>query len=99
MKVILLICASLLFLSIANLPIGYFTFLRIVVTMGALYGIITEYKEEINFWVIAFALVTILFNPILPIHLNDKSLWIPIDLTAGLLFGVKFFQVNNNSKK
>jgi len=35
MKVLLFICAALLFLGMAELPIGYYTLLRIVVTIGA----------------------------------------------------------------
>ena len=36
MKNLLLIIAGLLFLAIIDLPIGYYTFLRILVTIGAI---------------------------------------------------------------
>jgi hypothetical protein len=86
MKTILLICAAFLFLAIFKLPIGYYTFLRIVVTIGAIIAIVNESKNGIIFWIIAFGITAILFNPIIPIYLHDKSIWIPIDILVALLF-------------
>lgn len=45
MKTLLFIYAAILFIGVAPLPIGYYTFLRIVVSIGA--GIIC-YKEWDN---------------------------------------------------
>ena len=98
MKYLLFICAGLLLLAIANLPIGYFTFLRIVVTIGAVCVIINEIENGLNFWVIAFGLIAIIFNPIMPIYLNNKSAWIFIDVVASILFLIKFFTLKNHNK-
>ncbi|TYB72667.1 hypothetical protein ES677_01560 [Bizionia gelidisalsuginis] len=89
MKTILLICSGLLLLSIANLPIGYYTFLRIIVTIGAVTIIVKEYQGELNFWLIVFGLIAILFNPIIPVYFNNKSVWVPIDIIVAILFGIK----------
>jgi hypothetical protein len=91
MKILLLISSVLLFLGIADLPIGYYTFLRIIVTIGSLVVVVTEMQNGINFWVIAFAILAILFNPIIPIYLNSKSAWMPIDIISGILFLIKSF--------
>jgi hypothetical protein len=91
MKILLLISAVLLFLGIADLPIGYYTFLRIMVTIGSLVVVVTEMQNGINFWVIAFAILAILFNPIIPIYLNSESAWMPIDIISGILFLIKSF--------
>jgi len=99
MKAFFLICAGLLFLSLANLPIGYYTFLRIVVFIGSLVIVLTEFKQGFNFWVIAFGLIGILFNPIIPIYLNDKSAWMPIDIIAAILFGIKSLTLKSNSNE
>ena len=96
MKVLLLSCATLLLLGIANLPIGYYTFLRIVVTIGSVAVVVTEFENGINFWVIIFGLVAILFNPLIPVYLGEKEVWIPIDLIAAILFGVKSFTTKSN---
>lgn len=89
MKYVLFVCGVLLFLALANLPIGYYTLLRIMVTIGAVAVVITELEKGIGFWVIAFGSIAILFNPVIPIYLNDKSAWMPIDIIVGVLFLIK----------
>jgi len=91
MRVLLLICAGVLLLGVANLPIGYYTLLRIIVTIGSVSVIVTEFRKGLNFWNIAFGLIAIVFNPIIPIYLNDKSVWMFIDIFSGIIFIVKSF--------
>ena len=95
MKALLIICTGLLLLALIDLPIGYYTFLRIVVTIVAVAVVVTELENGINFWIIAFGLIAILFNPLIPVYLGDKSTWMPIDLITAMLFGIKSF---NNQK-
>lgn len=95
MKAILIICSILLFIALANLPIGYYTILRITVTIGAVMVIIKEFKGEFSFWIISFGVVAILFNPLLPVYLNNKEIWMPIDLITGVLFAIKAFNLKN----
>jgi hypothetical protein len=84
-----LICAGLLILALFNLPIGYYTFLRIVVTIGAITIVINEFRDGFKIWVILFGLTAILFNPLIPVYLHDKSIWMPIDIAVAVLFLVK----------
>lgn len=93
MKQLLLICAGLMFIGIINLPIGYYTLLRIIVTIGSVAVVVSEYEKGLNFWVITFGLIAILFNPLIPIYLNEKSAWIPIDIIGGIIFVIKSFAV------
>lgn len=96
MRPLLLICAGLLLLALVDLPIGYYTLLRIAVTIGAVTIVVTEFENGINFWVIAFGLIAILFNPLIPVYIGDKSAWMPIDLITAILFGIKSFTLKNN---
>jgi hypothetical protein len=98
MKTLLLICAGLLFVGLIDLPIGYYTLLRIVVTIGSVAVVITEFENRLNIWVITFGLIAILFNPLIPIYLNDKSIWMPIDIIGGILFIIKSFAIKQNKK-
>lgn len=91
MKGLLLLCAGLLFLGMADLPIGYYAFLRIVVTIGSVSVVVTEFENGLNFWTISFGFIAILFNPLIPVYLNDKAAWMVIDLICGALFVVKSF--------
>lgn len=95
MKAIPFICAGLLFLSIADLPIGYFTLLRIVTTIGAIVVLTNEAKTGIGFWTITFAIIAIIFNPIIPVYLHDKATWGVIDAIAGILFLIVGFKREN----
>lgn len=91
MRGFFIICAGLLFVGVINLPIGYYTFLRIVVTVGSTIAIVNEFKNGLTLWVISFGLIGILFNPFIPIYLNDKSAWMPIDIIVGIFFAIKSF--------
>lgn len=84
----------MLFLSLADLPIGYYTVLRFVVTIAAVAVVAKEYDKEINLWMIVFGLIAILFNPIIPVYLNDKRSWMVFDAIAGVSFLVKGFMIN-----
>lgn len=91
MKTFLLVCSGLLLLAMASLPIGFYTLLRIVVTIGAVAAVISEIDKGINFWVVIFGIIAIVFNPLIPVYLGDKDVWMPIDLIAAVLFGIKAF--------
>ena len=91
MKTLLFFCAGLLFIGLFDLPIGYYTLLRIVVTIGSVAVVVSEFENGFNFWVITFGLIAILFNPLIPIYLNDKSAWMPIDIIGGIIFVIKSF--------
>lgn len=93
MRALLLICSGLLVLALADLPIGYYTFLRIVVTIGALSVIVNEYDGELSPWIITFGLIAILFNPLIPIYLHDKEVWAAIDLIVAGIFSFKSFNL------
>ncbi len=86
MKGTLLIVVIALLLALAPLPIGYYTFLRILVTITSLIIIAKEFKAGLTIWLILFGITSIVFNPIIPIYLYQKSLWMPIDIVASILF-------------
>ena len=72
-----------------DLPIGYYTFVRIIITIGAVCIIVNEPVKDLNFWRVAFGLIAIVFNPIIPVYLHDKAIWMPIDIIAAILFTIK----------
>jgi len=79
-------CALSCFIAILPLPLLYYTFLRIIVFIAS--GIVAYYfgRQKEFKWVIIFGIILILFNPIIPIRLYLKSIWIPIDIVTGILF-------------
>lgn len=75
------------------LPIGYYTFLRIVVTIGAILVVVIEYRNGINFWVLAFGLIAILFNPFIPVYFNNKDVWTVINSVTAVIFIAEYFRI------
>lgn len=98
MKLASIICGILLLAGIAHLPIGYYTFLRIAVTFCAI-GIMLSRARTMNiFWQLLFGTIAVVFNPVIPVYLYQKSLWIPIDAAAAatfLLYGYKYKKHQN----
>ena len=89
MKYLLSVCAILLLLCLGDLPIGYYRLVRIVITIGAVCIIVNEPVKDLNFWRVTFGLIAIIFNPIIPIYLHDKAIWMSIDIIAAILFIIK----------
>ena len=86
MKPFLILCSICCFIAIIRLPIEYYTFLRTIVSLGAVLLIYSYIKQKNYSLAIIFVLVLILFNPLFPIYLYRKSIWIPLDIITGLLF-------------
>ena len=95
LSTIALICAALMFLALLPFPIGYYTFLRIAVTVGALLVMHHYWKVcGINIWMVLFGMLAILFNPLAPVYLGDRSLWVPFNMAGGVLFIVAALHIH-----
>lgn len=79
-------CALSCFITVLPLPLLYYTFLRIIVSVAAGIAVYHFGRQKEFHWAIVFGMILILFNPIIPIHLYRKSVWIPIDIITGILF-------------
>lgn len=86
MKPFLTFCALCCFIGIFKLPIEYYTFLRILVSAGALLVLYHTITSKQPYFSIVFLVILILFNPFFPIYLYRKGIWIPIDSITGILF-------------
>jgi hypothetical protein len=99
MRYLAFLSSALLFLAVAKLPIGYYTFLRIAVFIFSLlliYKIGDLFKGPFS---VGFLVIAIIFNPIFPIYLHSKSTWIIIDLLCGgffLAYGIREIASNKS---
>ena len=86
MKPLYITCCIIL--GIALLPIsgGFYTLVRIIVTIGAVDATIQNSSNGINIWSIIYGSMAILFNPLIPVYLHDKGAWVMIDIIAIILF-------------
>lgn len=99
MKPFLTFCAICCFVGIFRLPIEYYTFLRVLVSVGALIVIYNFLSHKEYNWSTIFIIILIIFNPVFPIYLYRKSLWIPIDTITGILFLLIAFAEKKEEKK
>ena len=82
-----------LLLALAPMPYGYYQLLRIAVTVCALWLLFfaQDWNDHPKWARATLITIAVLFNPLLPIHLN-RELWTIIDpITAGVLvfIGIK----------
>lgn len=84
---LLLIAAIALFLALLPIwPYGYFTLLRVLICGVSVYGFLLS--KDFSFLkkhMIAFIVIAVLFNPLVPIHLS-RAIWVPIDLGVAIYF-------------
>ncbi|MDQ1804418.1 hypothetical protein RAH57_10485 [Chryseobacterium sp. CKR4-1] len=97
MKYIIIVAAICCFIGIIDLPIGYYTFLRIIVSFMAFVIIVNEFRSR-SFWFIAFVLIFIFFNPFIPIYFYLKPYWIVLDIIVGLLLFIYFLKLIPKAK-
>lgn len=96
---ILLIAAVLLLVGCLNLPIGYYTFIRIVVCIIAILAIVDNKDNGFGWRNIILALIAVLFNPIIPVYLHSKITWVIIDLLCAGWFVWMSCKIKKNNKK
>lgn len=99
MKPFLTFCALCCFIGIFRLPIEYYTFLRILISIGALLVLYNTLSFKQHYFSIIFLIILILFNPVFPIYMYRKSIWIPIDTITGILFLLINFIERKEQKK
>lgn len=92
-----ILCAILLLIAVLKAPKEYYWLLRTIVFIGAVLVIIKHIPT--THWVLLFLVVAVLFNPVLPIYLYEKVLWIPLDIITSLLFLTEVIMHKFKTKK
>jgi hypothetical protein len=77
----------MLLLALAPLPYGYYTLLRLIVTIGAAGLGLIEYRQSgrLTVWAVLFGLVALLFNPLIPVYLS-RNIWAMVDIAVAAMF-------------
>jgi len=83
--------APLVVLAIGILPIpyGYYFLSRAIVCGCSLFFVLTFYREQDTLFAWIFGLLSVLYNPIIPIHLGAKELWMVVNIMTALTFILK----------
>ncbi|WP_416796229.1 DUF6804 family protein [Ciceribacter azotifigens] len=84
-----LLGATPVLLAVATMPMpyGYYTLLRLVVTVAGVFLAWSEFQthQRLTVWVLLFGFLALLFNPVIPVHL-DREVWFVLDLGAAAIF-------------
>lgn len=78
-------------IGILPMPYGYYMLSRLVVSAGALYFAFNFYKINDIFKVWVFGFLVVLYNPIIPISLGSKELWMIVNIPT-----IYYFYINRN---
>ena len=92
-----LIAAAMAFTAIADLPYGYYMLMRLVVCATAVYVIVIAAKSRQMWAVWLYAILGLLFNPLMPVHLT-KGIWQPLDFLAATALVIAAFAVGRRTK-
>ena len=95
-----LVPIALTLIALAPLPYGYYFFLRIVLCVAAAYLAWLEYQKakSVNAWIVGMVVLGVLYNPVVPIHLN-KEIWSIIDLATAVFLGAHMMVRNKRNAK
>lgn len=96
-KIPIIISVSLLIIGILHLPYGYYTFLRLVICLTAIYIAYNTKKLNKEGWMWAMIFIGLLYNPIKPIVLT-KQLWNLLNIISATSF-LTFFILNEQYYK
>ena len=77
---------AVLAIGILPLPYDYYNFSRFVVSFCAAYFAFSASKQNKDILIWLFGALAVLYNPIIPVHLNEKSLWMIINIPTAIAF-------------
>ena len=68
------------------MPFGYYIISRLIVSGCALYFAVKFYKQQDNFKPWIFGFLVVLYNPIIPMPLGSKELWLLVNIPTMYYF-------------
>jgi hypothetical protein len=98
-NILTIIASGFLFVALVDgLPYGFFTLLRFIVCAVGVYLAYKTYESDReSLWVWVFGGIAVLFNPIIPIHLQ-REIWVIIDVIVGGFFLLSTFLIRVKNK-
>ena len=72
-----------------SMPYGYYTLSRLIVCGCSLYFAHRLYSENQSPFVWIFGFFAVLYNPIIPIHLYQKEIWMVVNFLTAIVFFLK----------
>mgnify|MGYP006966863051 CR=1 FL=1 len=92
-----IVLAVLFVICLADMPYGYFQFVRFLGMVGFAFLAFSEYEKENKGWVIFYIVSSILINPIFKISLG-RELWNIIDIIWSVILIGSILLTKNKEK-
>ena len=87
------IAILLLLLALFPMPYGYYTLVRLCICLYSVFLAYKSWERKIDIWMWIFIVITVLFNPIIPIYLS-RELWAVIDIVTAIVFFISISRLN-----
>ena len=93
--------APIIIMAIGFLPMpyGYYNLSRLVVCGCSIYFAYQLYQRQDITFVWIFGFLAILYNPIIPVHLYEKQIWMIVNIVTALIFVFKGKQLDTPEHK
>lgn len=73
-------CTLAVGLGLLDMPFGFYTLLRVVLCLASAVGFVAARRRGDYLWLWVYGVLVVLYNPVFPVHLGAKSLWIGVNL-------------------
>lgn len=89
-NVLKVIALLLLFYASSRHQYGYYIFLRWYVFITSIYFAYQSNEDKNKVWFILFIVISLLFNPVLPVYM-EKEIWTILDVISGIAIFISIF--------
>jgi len=95
-----LLCACTLAVVVGffKLPYGYYIVVRTTICIAAAYGFSLALQQRSDRWMWVYGVASVLYNPVFPVRLGSKELWVILNVLALLVFWGAFWRSQASRK-
>ena len=77
--------AAMALLALLDMPYGYYQLLRLVVAAASAFIAVAAWQRGLHVAVIAFGLLALTYNPVVPLHLK-REIWEQVNIGTAAIF-------------
>jgi hypothetical protein len=76
-------------IGLSGLPYGYYMLLRLFLCLEAVYGLSLSWDcSKTNFWRWFYGVAAVVYHPLIPVQLREKSIWIVLNLITVFFYWI-----------
>lgn len=83
-------CTFATIVGLLRLPYGYYVILRTTICISAAFGFSLAVQRRSDKWMWIYGVAAVLYNPVFPVRLGDKVLWIILNVATITVFWLAF---------